>query len=385
MATAKQVDFLLVGLRHPDTDEPLAGGKVLSYEAGTSTPKALYIARDTTEGEAANPVILSATGNAEVYGNGVYKFTITDADDVTVYEIDDLEYSAAITSSGVGPLTADLDFDGFIGVNLAAGSEAGDTVEWQQWTDSISVLTAAVAAKTFLSLTDTPSSYSGQAGKVPKVNAGTTALEFVTPASLITAAAFTDLSDTPASLSGAGNKFVKVNAGATALEFVAQTSADVPVGSVVLYAGAAALPAGWGACDGSEYTIADYPALAAALGSVWGTGVGSIKVPDLRGMFVKGVGANSSATIKTAAGGAYTGAALGQLVTDKLQGHDHTCKVDDATTPVGYGPYGGNHHAYITNNTSGIINDKAGTYGTVRAAAYTEPGHACIQYIIKVS
>lgn len=39
---------------------------------------------------------------------------------------------------------------------------------------------AGSGASTFLELTDTPDSYSGQAGKYPKVNAGETALEFTT-------------------------------------------------------------------------------------------------------------------------------------------------------------------------------------------------------------
>ncbi len=36
-----------------------------------------------------------------------------------------------------------------------------------------------MGAATFLGITDTPSSFSGQAGKIPKVNAGETALEFL--------------------------------------------------------------------------------------------------------------------------------------------------------------------------------------------------------------
>lgn len=66
----------------------------------------------------------------------------------------------------------------------------------------------------FLDLSDTPNSYSGQATKIVRVNAGATALEFVDPT-------FLALTDTPSSFSGAGSKLVKVNSGATALEFVA--------------------------------------------------------------------------------------------------------------------------------------------------------------------
>ena len=36
-------------------------------------------------------------------------------------------------------------------------------------------------ATTFTALTDTPSAYTGEAGQIPRVNAGETALEFVNP------------------------------------------------------------------------------------------------------------------------------------------------------------------------------------------------------------
>jgi hypothetical protein len=96
-ATGIQVDFLLSGLRDPDTDEPLTSGKVYSYSAGTVTPKALYT--DAALGTpAANPVILSAYGQATVYASGKYKLVIKDADDVTLLTLDNLEYTSVATS-----------------------------------------------------------------------------------------------------------------------------------------------------------------------------------------------------------------------------------------------------------------------------------------------
>lgn len=66
--------------------------------------------------------------------------------------------------------------------------------------------------KTFLDLTDTPASYSGEAGKTVVVNSGETALEFVN-------ATFLRLTDTPSSYSGQAGKWARVNSGETALEF----------------------------------------------------------------------------------------------------------------------------------------------------------------------
>ncbi len=46
-------------------------------------------------------------------------------------------------------------------------------------TDFIDITDAAIAASSWIGLTDTPSSFSAQAGRLPRVNAGETALEFV--------------------------------------------------------------------------------------------------------------------------------------------------------------------------------------------------------------
>jgi len=68
------------------------------------------------------------------------------------------------------------------------------------------------SSASFRFLADTPSSYSGEAGKVPKVNTGETALEF----GFVN---FSELGDGPGSLAGHGGKTVMVNTGGTALEF----------------------------------------------------------------------------------------------------------------------------------------------------------------------
>jgi len=69
---------------------------------------------------------------------------------------------------------------------------------------------------TFVSLTDTPASFTGNSLLSVRVNAGETALEYYTPATGVTA--FTGLSDTPGAL-GAALQLVRMNAGGTALEF----------------------------------------------------------------------------------------------------------------------------------------------------------------------
>lgn len=93
--TAKQIDFLLSGYRHPTKDKALSGGKVYTYLDGTSTLSALWTDKDKT-GSATNPVILDSSGKVEVYGDNIYKFRIYDSDDVFVEEITGLEYLSVI-------------------------------------------------------------------------------------------------------------------------------------------------------------------------------------------------------------------------------------------------------------------------------------------------
>jgi hypothetical protein len=71
--------------------DPLAGGKLYTYEAGTSTPKTTFT---DNSGNTANPnpTILDADGYADVWLDvGGYKFTLTDADDVTLWTVDNID------------------------------------------------------------------------------------------------------------------------------------------------------------------------------------------------------------------------------------------------------------------------------------------------------
>lgn len=59
---------------------PLAGGKVYFYESGTSTPKDTYADEDKAVTNA-NPVILNARGEADIFLSGAYKVVVYDSND----------------------------------------------------------------------------------------------------------------------------------------------------------------------------------------------------------------------------------------------------------------------------------------------------------------
>ncbi|RMF00882.1 MAG: DUF2793 domain-containing protein [Alphaproteobacteria bacterium] len=88
------------------TGAPLAGGKVYTYDTGTSTLKTSW----QDEGKAAtntNPVILDAAGKAKIHLDGVYRIVVHDSNDVLVWEADpvssvssDAELAAVNTALG---------------------------------------------------------------------------------------------------------------------------------------------------------------------------------------------------------------------------------------------------------------------------------------------
>ena len=79
---------------------------------------------------------------------------------------------------------------------------------------------SATGATVFTGLTDTPSTYTSQAGKFVKVATNETSLEF---ADVSVPDEFIDLTDTPANYTGSAGYFVKVKNDGTGLEFINQT------------------------------------------------------------------------------------------------------------------------------------------------------------------
>ena len=80
--------------------DPLSGGKLYSYVAGTSTPASTY----TDESGATpntNPVILDGSGRADVWlsASTNYKFVLYDSDDNLIWSVDDVNGGSASSPS----------------------------------------------------------------------------------------------------------------------------------------------------------------------------------------------------------------------------------------------------------------------------------------------
>ena len=113
MATrAIQIGFLISGITSASTGEPVAGGTVYFYEAGTTTAKYIYTEKEKTNGYYSYS--LDAIGAAHLYGDGEYKVVVKDADDATVKTLDyiRLEYPVyAVDTVSTTPYTHSTDND----------------------------------------------------------------------------------------------------------------------------------------------------------------------------------------------------------------------------------------------------------------------------------
>lgn len=85
---------------------PLIGGKVYTYAAGTSTPKATY----TTSAESVantNPITLDSRGEADIWlSSGGYKIVLASAAGVTIWTVDNVESSGDLQADILALLSA---------------------------------------------------------------------------------------------------------------------------------------------------------------------------------------------------------------------------------------------------------------------------------------
>jgi hypothetical protein len=134
-------------------------------------------------------------------------------------------------------------------------------------------------------------------------------------------------------------------------------SADngVPVGTILPFGGSVAnVPPGYLLCNGQSVAQTDYPNLYKAIGNAWGTSGTNFNVPDLRGVFLRGVDGGRAQdpdrTSRTASNtGGNTGDAVGSYQGDQYKGHNHGGSTGNA-----------GNHGHNTNAGGGSGNGSVG-------------------------
>lgn len=160
---------------------------------------------------------------------------------------------------------------------------------------------------------------------------------------------------------------------------------DMPVGSIIAYAGTTA-PDGWLLCDGSS--TSGHAELIALVGAT---------TPDLRGMFVRGLDTRTSGYVDPYyAENINTARAIGNTQTDSFQGHYHSSSASSSMNSypnlvqsayftsnlqqsLGLRVIDGNPITTIVN----VLNPSTGTHGAPRVSTETRPRNISLNYIIK--
>ncbi|MBN2737169.1 MAG: tail fiber protein [Spirochaetales bacterium] len=157
-------------------------------------------------------------------------------------------------------------------------------------------------------------------------------------------------------------------------------TAAVPVGSITAYGGSIdSIPEGWLLCDGKDYPASQYPALANAIKSHFGSGgAGSFNVPDLRGVFLRGV--------DMALDGTRTGRdeerEVGSYQEDAFQAHQHGVN----STRDGHADCDGDCGDETIGNADNCDYNGHTFKSTLpngRTASETRPKNVAVYYIIK--
>ncbi len=158
-----------------------------------------------------------------------------------------------------------------------------------------------------------------------------------------------------------------------------------PPGTVVAFAGPESnVPAGWLLCDGRSIERVQYPQLWQAIGGSWGTGNGTTTflLPDLRGVFLRGVNAGRTDALRDdvserfALTGGNSGS-VGSYQMDALKRHDHSYRRAIGHTPGAPGI------ALFADNAVDINGDRRGEINSEGNPNETRPKNAAVNYVIK--
>jgi len=158
----------------------------------------------------------------------------------------------------------------------------------------------------------------------------------------------------------------------------------VPIGTIVPYAGLDTnVPAGWRLCNGQELNRTEFAELFAVIGTLWGDGnsVTTFNVPDLRGLFLRGVNlgrngiyADPDSANRVDYDGTTVGDRVGSFQDDAFQNHVHSILV-----PQGYNGRASEEGAWV-----GTQLGNTGNVNTGRVSTETRSANASVNYIIKI-
>ena len=372
---------------------PLVGGKIYTYEAGTTTPKATYTDASATITNA-NPVILDGSGRAAVWlGDGAYKLVLKTAADVTIKTIDNITgESANAFGSNVNIITSNTSItaayanssliaSNTITLTLPPVDQAGQGFYFTIKNNGSGIVTIDPDAAELID---------GVATKA--IGAGYSALVICNGSAwytlfLATVAAASDNTFTGTNTFNGTSTFngttivpdgtvsttAKLADGIVTQDKISAGYGLVPSGAILGFA-MSAVPSGWLECDGSAVSRTTYAALFSAISTMYGVGDGSttFNLPDYRGEFLRGYdhgrGADPDAATRTNRGDGTTGNNIGTKQIDAFKAHTHT-----------YNAFSGGALSAAADGSSGSGTNSTSSVGGTE----TRPRNVYVMYCIK--
>ena len=180
---------------------------------------------------------------------------------------------------------------------------------------------------------------------------------------------------------------------------VAYNAITIPAGVIVPFGGQVEnIPYGWMLCDGSEVSRTEYANLYNAVGVCWGTGDGStsFNLPDLRGMFLRGVSGDSNNDPDAADrvvlndNGGNTGNNVGSYQGDAIRNIQGTFAGNDLTDNPAQPETSGAFYTFWSGYRDAKNGSDGGNYGfgfdasrVVPVGGDNRPKNVYVNYIIK--
>lgn len=322
---------------------PLAGGRVYTYLAGTTTLQATFTDSGTSSYNS-NPVILDGRGEANIWLGPIgYKMKLTDSNGVEIWTVDNITGTVSsvsptfsgsveinsdsvypalkITQTGTGAVlrvqdSEDpdstpfiIDTDGNVGIGTGLPAEklnvsngtilisSAATPYSRYFANASSTFITAEAARSFII----------QTNSATRLTVGTSLITATLPLVLP--------ADPTTALQAATKQYV---------------DAVLPAGVIVPYGGTT-YPAGWLPCNGGAVSRTGRAALFAAIGTTWGAGDGvtTFNVPNLYGAFLRGYTPTAIPMDPDSP------RAVGSYQADENKIHSHTIAYSDVGTTAG--------------------------------------------------